>query len=87
MTAVFVLTAALLSVAALLTTALLIRGPSVFDRILALDVLSVLLLSGIAVLAAIRRSADYAPSLIAIALLGFVATVAGTRYAEGRHHH
>ncbi|TNY37972.1 monovalent cation/H+ antiporter complex subunit F [Thermomonospora catenispora] len=84
MSAVSALALALLSAAGLLTMARLVRGPTALDRILALDVLSVLLVSGVAVDAARQGGTAYADSLVVIALLGFVGTVAAARLAGER---
>ncbi|MBA9001668.1 MULTISPECIES: monovalent cation/H+ antiporter complex subunit F [Thermomonospora] len=84
MNAVYALTLALLSAAGLLTMARLVRGPTALDRILALDVLSVLLVSGVAVHAATQGTAANAASLVVIALLGFVGTVTAARLAGER---
>jgi multicomponent Na+:H+ antiporter subunit F len=82
--AVYTVTLALLSAAALLTLARLVRGPTALDRILALDVLSVLLVSGVGVRDAVLGAAADAASLVVIALLGFVGTVTAARLAGER---
>lgn len=84
MSAVYALTFVLLSVAGLLTMARLLRGPTSLDRILALDVLSVLLVSGVAVDAARRGVTANVDALVVIALLGFVGSVAAARLSEER---
>jgi multicomponent Na+:H+ antiporter subunit F len=84
MSPAFTAALALLGIAALLTLARLVRGPSTFDRIMALDVLTVLLVSGIAVHAAARRTDAYVTLLVTVALLGFVSTVTASRLAGRR---
>ncbi|XRQ03406.1 monovalent cation/H+ antiporter complex subunit F [Actinomadura welshii] len=84
MNAVYIVTMALLGVAFLLTAARLIRGPSSFDRIMALDVMAVLLVSGIAVFSAYWNEPAYAPLLLVVAMLGFVGSVSAARLAGAR---
>jgi multicomponent Na+:H+ antiporter subunit F len=73
-----------LSVAALLTLVRLVRGPSVPDRIVALDALLFIVVSGIAVGAAATGDGDFLAVLLAVALLGFVGTVTVARFVERR---
>ena len=73
-----------LSVAALLVMFRLVRGPSVPDRIVALDVLVQIVVAGIAVAAAVTRDGTYLAVLVAVALLGFVGTVTVGRVVERR---
>ena len=73
-----------LSVAALLVMFRLVRGPSVPDRIVALDVLVQIVVAGIAVAAAVTRDGTYLAVLVAVALLGFVGTVTVGRFVERR---
>ncbi|HEX2315453.1 MAG TPA: monovalent cation/H+ antiporter complex subunit F [Thermomonospora sp.] len=84
MNLVYTVTLALLSAGGLLTLVRLVRGPTALDRIVALDVMAVLLVSGVAVQAAVLHSAANAASLAVIALLGFVGTVTAARLAGER---
>ncbi|MCP9954709.1 MULTISPECIES: monovalent cation/H+ antiporter complex subunit F [Actinomadura] len=84
MNVVYTVTLALLGAAALMTTARLVRGPTVFDRIMAVDVLSVLLVSGVAVHAAVWGEPAHGTILVVIALLGFVGSVTAARLAAQR---
>jgi multicomponent Na+:H+ antiporter subunit F len=84
MTAVFVLTFTLLSVSALLTMVRLVRGPSVLDRIVALDVLVTLLITGVAVGIASRGEGSSVPLLLVLALLGFIGSVSAAHLVEER---
>ncbi|MFC3999129.1 monovalent cation/H+ antiporter complex subunit F [Nocardiopsis sediminis] len=81
-TAAFVM----LGLAVLCTLYRLVRGPSVLDRIVCLNALSVLLVSFIAVEVALRGDTAYIGLMVAIALLGFVGTITATRFAERRAH-
>jgi multicomponent Na+:H+ antiporter subunit F len=84
MSLVHMTTLALLGAAALMATARLVLGPTVFDRIVALDVLSVLLVSAIIVRSPVEGVAAYAPPAMVIALLGFVGSITAARLAGER---
>lgn len=75
---------AALSVAALLCVLRLIRPGSLADRIVALDLLLVVVVSGIAILAARTGRGSYLDVLVVAALLGFVGTVTVGRFIERR---
>lgn len=70
----------LLILALLLTIVRLIRGPTLADRILALDLLTTLALGFIAAIAIRTGFPLYLDIAIAIGLLGFLSTVALARY-------
>jgi multicomponent Na+:H+ antiporter subunit F len=84
MSVVYSVTLALLGAAFLMTAARLVRGPSTFDRIMAADILAVLLVSGIAVYAAVHREAVNATILVVVALLGVVGSVSAAHLAAAR---
>jgi multicomponent Na+:H+ antiporter subunit F len=74
-----------LGFAILMTVARLIKGPTLPDRVVAMDLLGVLVVGIIVVLAGstgVRATLDAA---IVIALIGFVATVAYATYVERGH--
>ena len=74
----------LLLIGMLLAVIRLIRGPNLGDRILALDMMTVLatgFITGVAVLTGFSLYVDIA---IALALVGFLATVALARYLMSR---
>lgn len=73
-----------LALAALLVVVRLVRGPSVPDRIVALDVLVQVVVAGIAVAAALTRDGTYLSLLVAVSLLAFVGTVTVGRFVERR---
>ena len=73
-----------LGIAALLCLLRLVRGPTVPDRIVALDALLSVVVSGIAVGAATTGDGSFLSVLVAVALLGFVGTVTVARYVERR---
>ena len=74
-----------LGVALLLAVVRLVRGPTLPDRIVAMDLVGVLVVGLIVVLAAstdVRATLDAA---IVIALIGFVGTVAYATYVQRGH--
>jgi multicomponent Na+:H+ antiporter subunit F len=72
---------ALAAVACLIRLAL---GPTVPDRVVALDTLLYVVVLGIAVAAVTERDGSYLGVLLAAALLAFVGTVTVARYVERR---
>lgn len=75
---------AVLLVSALLAVVRLVRGSSVADRIVALDLLLVIIVSGIAVATVATGSGAFLDVLVVAALLGFLGTVTVARYMERR---
>jgi multicomponent K+:H+ antiporter subunit F len=73
---------AMLGLAILLSVWRLVRGPGLQDRILALDTLYVLTTALLIALGIWLDSSVYFESAMVIALLGFVGTVAFSRYLE-----
>jgi len=73
-----------LGLAAVLVLVRLVLGPSVPDRIVALDVLVQIIVAGIAVAAAVTRDGTYLSVLVAVSLLAFVGTVTVGRFIERR---
>lgn len=84
MSAVVVACFAGLAVAAVLLLVRLLLGPSVPDRIVALDTLLQVVVAGIAVGAAATGSSAFLAVLVAVSLLGFVGTVLVARFVERR---
>jgi multicomponent Na+:H+ antiporter subunit F len=60
----------------------LLRARDVLQRIIALDLLAVLVIGVLALLSFLRDERYYFDAAIALALLSFVATVAAARYLE-----
>lgn len=81
MTVVVVVTAVLLGAAALLALWRVERGPTMLDRTIAVDVLTSVLVAGIATYAAWTRRADLVPVLLALSLVGFLTSVTIARFA------
>lgn len=84
MSAVLVVCFAGLGLAAVLVLVRLLLGPSVPDRIVALDVLVQIIVAGIAVAAAATRDGTFLSVLVAVSLLAFVGTVTIGRFIERR---
>lgn len=78
------LTFVILSVAALLFVARLIAGPTVPDRVIALDGLMITVMCGVLTAAARQSSSVGIDTVLVVALLGFVATGVLARYVEQR---
>lgn len=75
---------ATITLSGLLCMVRLLRGGSLADRIIALDTLLVVIVSGIGILAARNNSAIFLDVIVLAALLGFVSTVTVARYIEKR---
>lgn len=60
----------------------LLRGPSIADRIAALDTIGVLLLSMIAVIGMVTGTQAYFDIILVIGILTFIGTTAMARYIE-----
>ncbi|ASR37074.1 sodium:proton antiporter [Prauserella marina] len=87
MSIVFAITFGLLSLAGLLLLVRLIRGPRTLDRILAIDVLVVLIVAGTAVTMAMTSSGLYIALIVSVALLGFVGSISVLRLIERREEY
>jgi len=73
----------MLGTGALLTLVRLARGPSLLDRVVATDVLLVIIAAGLAVHAALQRDPTVVPVLVVVSLLAFVGSVSVARYIGG----
>lgn len=74
----------LLAVAAALFMVRMLLGPSVADRVVAIDGLLATILAGVMVNAASTDSAISIDTILVVALLGFVGTGVLARYIEQR---
>jgi multicomponent Na+:H+ antiporter subunit F len=79
---VFPVVFGILAVAALLALWRVIRGPTLPDRVVALDLIGVLVVGFAVVSAAATGSPYFLDVAIVIALISFVGTVAYARYVE-----
>jgi multicomponent Na+:H+ antiporter subunit F len=75
-------TLAMLAVAALLTFVRLVRGPTLPDRVVAIDLLGVLVVGLIVVYTAASGAKAFLDVAMVIALVSFLGTVAYARYIE-----
>ena len=74
-----------LGVALLIAVVRLVKGPTLPDRIVAMDLIGVLVVGLIVVLAASTEVRATLDAAIVIALIGFVGTVAYATYVERGH--
>ncbi len=74
----------ILSIAAVLFLIRLLLGPSVPDRVIALDGILITVMCGVLVAAAEQRSAIGIDTVLVVALLGFIGTGVLARYVEQR---
>lgn len=74
----------LLAVAALLCLIRMIRGPGIANRIVALDTLLLMVVSGLAVQAAITGGDTYLDVMVVAALLAFTGTSMVANFIERR---
>lgn len=75
----------ILGIALLLAVVRLVKGPTLPDRIVAMDLVGVLVVGLIVVLAASTQVPATLDAAIVIALIGFVGTVAYATYVERGH--
>lgn len=74
-----------LGVSLLLAVARLVKGPTLPDRVVAMDLVGVLVVGLIVVLAAVSEVRPTLDGAVVIALVAFVATVAYATYVERGH--
>lgn len=72
---------AILGVAAALTIYRMTAGPTMLDRVIAMDVLVAIVVCGLGVEAAFNRHATTLPILVVLSLVGFVGSVSVARFA------
>lgn len=82
MTVVYLLCAALLTVAGALALIRAERGPSMLDRTVALDIVVTVVVAAVALYASIDRRTDVVPVLVVLSLVGFVGSVTISRFAS-----
>jgi multicomponent Na+:H+ antiporter subunit F len=84
MTAVLDAVTVILFLAAACTLVRIVRGPSMLDRAMALDVLLAVIMAGLGVSAVADGDTWVMPTLLALSLLAFVGSVAVARFLT--HH-
>jgi multicomponent Na+:H+ antiporter subunit F len=72
-----------LGVAALLLVIRISLGPTMLDRVVALDVLVAVIICGLGLEAAVHQHTTTLPVLVVLSLLGFVGSVSVARYSPG----
>lgn len=82
MSAVIVVAAALLAVGAAGAMYRMVRGPSVADRMVALDTLLFIGVSGAGVYVVATGDVTYVPVIVVAVLTAFIGTVVVARYIE-----
>lgn len=87
MSVVFTVAFGLLILAGSFVLARLFRGPSTLDRIVAVDVLVILIVAGVAVGEGAAGRGPNIALLVVVALLGFAGSVTAVRLAEKREGH
>lgn len=80
MTVVFTAVVVMLGAAAAITVLRVLLGPSVLDRVVALDMLLAVVLCALATFAAITLDSSSVPVLVVVTLLGFVGSVSIARF-------
>ena len=79
------LTLVILGIALLIAVLRIVKGPSLPDRIVAMDLVGVLVVGIIVVLAASTDVVATLDAAVVIALIGFLGTVAYATYVERGH--
>jgi len=82
MTWVVVASAVMLGIGAIMALIRVEKGPSVLDRMVGLDVVTSILIIGVALAAALGRRTESISILAALALVGFVGSLAIARFAS-----
>lgn len=82
---VTVIALVMLGAAMLISVIRVIMGPTLADRVLALDLLTVIAMGFVGAIAIRTGLTLYLDIAIALALLGFLATIASARYMLSRH--
>ena len=76
----------LLSAASALAIVRIARGPSILERVLALDVLLMILAAALCVDMAVNRHTDSLVFVVAACLIGFIGSVTVSRYVTDRRN-
>ncbi len=79
---VLILSLILISISILSCLYRVLKGPSMADRIIALDIVGIHLLSMVAVISILMRTQAYLEIILLIGILAFLGTVAFSKYIE-----
>jgi multisubunit Na+/H+ antiporter MnhF subunit len=74
---------AVLGVSLLLCVIRAVKGPSLFDRVMAFDAIALNFVGGILLISILLRSDVFMDVVLVVALLGFLGTVSLAAYLEG----
>lgn len=83
MSVVIVVCMAFWAVAALLLLVRISLGPTMLDRVVALDVMVAVVIGGLALEAAVDRDNTTLPILVVLSLLGFIGSASVARFTQG----
>ncbi|MCR8657426.1 Na(+)/H(+) antiporter subunit F1 [Paenibacillus endoradicis] len=72
----------LLSISLIITLYRIIKGPTIHDRILALDSIAYIIIGIVAILSIHLNSHAYLETILLIGILAFLSTIALSRYME-----
>ncbi|WP_026875923.1 monovalent cation/H+ antiporter complex subunit F [Jiangella gansuensis] len=81
MTIVIWVCAAMLAVAAALVVTRMTLGPTMLNRVVAMDVLIAIVVAGLGLEAALNQHTTTLPILVVLSLVGFVGSVSVARFA------
>ena len=83
MNTVLVVCVGVLGIAAMLLVVRISLGPTMLDRVVALDVLVAVVICGLGLEAAVHRHTTTLPVLVVLSLVGFVGSVSVARFTTG----
>lgn len=72
----------LFSVAIAISLYRIIKGPSIPDRVIAMDMIGVNLISGIAAVSILLRTKAYLEVILILGILAFISTISLSRFIE-----
>ena len=82
---VLIITFSFLLAALVLAFTRLLRGPSINDRIAAMDVIAVVIMAFVLVYSVLIKEAIYLDLPVIISLISFIGTIAVSTYLKHRH--
>ncbi|WP_147802974.1 Na(+)/H(+) antiporter subunit F1 [Alkalicoccus halolimnae] len=77
------ITLVLLTLSILLCTFRLVKGPSMADRVVALDTIGLNLIGFIGLVMILQETVLFAEALLIIAILAFISTISFAKFLEG----
>lgn len=77
-----IISLALFVLAIIITLYRIIRGPSIPDRVMAMDMIGVNLISGIAVISIILKTKAFLEVILILGILTFISTIALSKFIE-----